>query len=114
MAGKEDEFFRWLRRNLHLLKWLTGNCLLFIWVVKSQEVNLDIRALCSLHEMHCQFKNKMVNGTKVINCFGCCSFKPCRGAKQISPATENKWNDDSAKYWFYHKVPMVEEREKEP
>jgi hypothetical protein len=85
---------------------------LFIWVVKSQEVNLDIRALCSLHEMHCQFKNKMVNGTKVINCFGCCSFKPCRGAKQISPATENKWNDDSAKYWFYHKVAMVEERER--
>lgn len=85
---------------------------MFIWVVKSQEVNLDIRAFCSLHEMHCQFKNKMVNGTKVINCFGCCSFKPCRGAKQISPATENKWNDDSAKYWFYHKVPMVEERER--
>jgi len=43
---------------------------LFIWAVKSQDVNLDIRAFCSLHEMHTQFRNKMVEGKNVIKYFG--------------------------------------------
>ena len=63
---------------------------LFIWAVKSQDVNLDIRAFCALHEMHTQFRNKIVDGKTVIKYFGCCSFKPARGAKQISPASKNK------------------------
>ena len=35
---------------------------LFIWAVKSQNVNLDIGAFCTLHEMHTQFRNKTVDG----------------------------------------------------
>jgi hypothetical protein len=58
---------------------------LFVWAVKSQKANLDIGAFCNLHEMHTQFRNKMVDGIKY---FGCCSFKPARGAKQISPASK--------------------------
>jgi hypothetical protein len=58
---------------------------LFVWAVKSQDVNLDIRAFCALYEMHTQFRSKNVDGKTIIKYFGCCSFKPTRGAKQISP-----------------------------
>ena len=84
---------------------------LFVWPVKSQDVNLDIRAFCALHEMHTQFRNKNVDGKTVIKYFGCCSFKPARGAKQISPASKNKRVENWYSYWFYHTVPMVEERD---
>lgn len=83
---------------------------LFIWAVKAQGVNPNIKAFCVLNEMHAQFRNKMVEGKKVIKYFGCCSFKPARAAKQISPASKNKSNEDWYKFWFYHKVPFVEER----
>jgi hypothetical protein len=61
---------------------------LFIWAVKSQRGNLDIRAFCSIHEMHTQFRSKMVDGKSVIKYFGCCSFKQARGAKQIALASK--------------------------
>jgi hypothetical protein len=54
---------------------------LFIWAVISQRGNLDIGAFCSIHEMHTQFRSKMVDGKSVVKYFGCCSFKPARGAK---------------------------------
>ena len=79
--------------------------------MKSQDVNLDIRAFCALHEMHTQFRNKNVDGKTVIKYFGCWSFKPARGAKQISPASKNKRVENWYSYWFYHAVPMVEERD---
>ena len=63
---------------------------LFIWAVKSQDVNLDIRAFCALHEMHTQFRSKNVDGKTIIKYFLCCNFKPARGAKQIFPASKNK------------------------
>jgi hypothetical protein len=63
---------------------------LFIWAMKSQRENLDIGAFYSLHEMHTQFRNKNADGKNVIKYFGCCSFKPARGAKQISLASKNK------------------------
>ena len=81
---------------------------LFIWAIKSQDVNLDIRAFCALHEMPTQFRNKNVDGKTIIKYFGCCSFKPARGAKQISSASKNKWVENWYRYWFYHTVPMVE------
>jgi hypothetical protein len=42
---------------------------LFIWAVKSQRGNLDIGAFCSIHEMHIQFRSKMVDGKSVIKYF---------------------------------------------
>ena len=56
---------------------------LFIWAMKCQGVNLDIKAFCGLHEMHTQFWNKPVDGKKVIFYFGYCSFEPVWNAKQI-------------------------------
>ena len=79
--------------------------------MKCQDVNLDIRAFCALHEMHTQFRNKTVDEKTIIKYFGCCSFKPARGAKQISPASKNKWVENWYRYWFYHSVPLVEERD---
>ena len=73
---------------------------LFIWTVKSQDANLDIRAFCALHEMHTQFRNKMVEGENIVKYFGCCSFKPARTAKQIAPASKNKWVENWYWYWF--------------
>jgi hypothetical protein len=84
---------------------------LFIWAVKSQKTNLDIGAFCNLHEMHTQFRNKMVDGKTIIKYFGCCSFKPALGAKQISPDSKNKWVENWYRYRFYHSVPLVEERD---
>lgn len=49
---------------------------LFVWAVKSEDVNPDIKAFCALHEMHTQISKKMVEGKKVIKYFGCSSFKP--------------------------------------
>jgi hypothetical protein len=43
---------------------------LFIWTVKSQRENLDIGAFYSIHEMHTQFRSKMVDGKSVIKYFG--------------------------------------------
>jgi hypothetical protein len=83
---------------------------LFIWAVKSQRGNLDIGAFCSIHEMHTQFQSKMVDGRSIIKYFGCCSFKQARGAKQIAPTSKNKWLENWYRYWFYHKVPLVEEK----
>jgi hypothetical protein len=83
---------------------------LFIWAVKSHRGNLDIGAFCSIHEMHTQFQSKMVDGKSVIKYFGCCSFKPACGAKQIAPASKNKWVKNWYRFWFYHKVPLVEEK----
>jgi hypothetical protein len=83
---------------------------LFIWTVKSQRGNLDVGAFCSIHEMHTQFRSKMVDGKSVIKYFGCCSFKQSRGAKQIAPASKNKWVENWYRYWFYHKVLLVEEK----
>ena len=84
---------------------------LFVWVVKSQRANLDIEAFCNLDEMHTQFRNKMVDGKTIIKYFGYFSFKPARGAKQISQASKNKWVENWYRYWFYHSVPLVEERD---
>ena len=67
---------------------------LFVWAVKSKDVNPDIKAFCALHEMHTQFSKKMVEGKKVIKYFGCSSLKHARGAKQIPPASKNKWSED--------------------
>jgi hypothetical protein len=83
---------------------------LFIWAVKSQSGNLDIGAFCSIYEMHTQFRSKMVDGKNVVKYFGCCSFKSARGAKQIASASKNKWIENWYRYWFYHKVPLVEEK----
>ena len=80
---------------------------LFIWTVKSQDVNLDIRDFCALHEIHTQFRSKVVDRKNIIKYFGCCSFKPARGAKQISAASKNKWVENWYRFWFYHSVPMV-------
>jgi hypothetical protein len=52
----------------------------------------------------------MVNGKSVIKYFGCYSFKQARDAKQIAPASKNKWVENWYIYWFYHKVPLVEEK----
>jgi hypothetical protein len=52
----------------------------------------------------------MVNGKSVIKYFGCCSFKPARGAKQIAPASKNKLVENWYRFWFYHKVSLVEEK----
>lgn len=82
-----------------------------LFMIKSQGVNPDIQALCALHEMHTQLRNKPVDGKKVIFYFGCCRFKPVRNTKQIPPALKNKWNEDWYKYWFYYSVPLVEERD---
>jgi hypothetical protein len=60
--------------------------------------------------MHTQFRNKNVDGRSIIKYFGCCSFKPAQGAKQISPASKIKWVENWHHYWFYHTVPLVEER----
>ena len=79
--------------------------------MKSQDVNFDVQAFCALHEMHTQFRNKMVDGRNIIKYFGCCSFKPTRGAKQIAPASKNKWTEDWYRYWFYHVVSLVEEKD---
>ena len=79
--------------------------------MKSQNVIPDIKAFCALHEMHTQFRNKMVDGKKVIKYFGCSGFKPARTAKLIAPASKTKWNEDWYRYWFYHSVPLVEERD---
>jgi len=79
--------------------------------VKSQKANLDIGAFCNLHEMYTQFRNKTVDGKTIIKYFGCCSFKPTQGAKQISSASKNKWVENWYRYWFYHLVPLVEERD---
>jgi len=84
---------------------------LFVWAVKSQKANLDIGAFCNLHEMHTQFRKKTVDGKTIIKYFGCCSFKPTQGAKQISPASKNKWVENWYRYWFYHLVSLVEERD---
>ena len=73
---------------------------LFIWAMKSQDANLDIRAFCALHEMHTQFRNKMVEGKNIIKYFGCCSFKHARTTKQIAPASKNKWVENWYRYWF--------------
>jgi hypothetical protein len=83
---------------------------LFIWAVKSQRENLDIAAFCSIHEMHTQFQSKMVDGKSVIKYFGYCNFKPVRGARQIASASKNKWVENWYRFWFYHKVPLVEEK----
>ena len=53
----------------------------------------------------------MVEGKKVIKYFGCSSFKPAQSAKQIPPASKNKWNEDWYRYWLYHLVPLVEGRD---
>lgn len=71
-----------------------GKIALFIWVIKSQNVNLDIDAFCNLQEMHTQFRSKTVDGKVITKYFGCCSFKPACSAKRISPASKNKWVDD--------------------
>ena len=84
---------------------------LFIWTTKPQDVNLDIGAFCALHEMHTQFRSKNVDVKTIIKYFGCCSFKPARSAKQISPASKNKWVENWYRYWFYHSIPLVEERD---
>ena len=52
-----------------------------------------------------------MDGKTIVKYFGCCSFKPARGAKQISPASKNKWVENWYRYWFYHTVPMVEEKD---
>jgi hypothetical protein len=83
---------------------------LFIWVVKSQRGNLDIGAFCSIHEMHTQFQSKIVDGKSIIKYFGCYSFKQAHGAKQIAPASKNKWVENWYCYWFCHKVPLVDEK----
>ncbi|CAD6267960.1 unnamed protein product [Miscanthus lutarioriparius] len=70
----------------------------FVWAMKSQDVNLDIRAFGALHEMHTQFRNKNMDGKTIIKYFGRCNFKPARGAKQISPASKNKWVENWYRY----------------
>jgi hypothetical protein len=42
----------------------------------------------------------MVDGKSVVKYFGCCSFKPARGAKQIAPASKDKWVENWYRYWF--------------
>ena len=61
--------------------------------------------------MHTQFRKKTMDGKTIIKYFRCCSFKPTRGAKQISPPSKNKWVENWYRYCFYHSVPLVEERD---
>jgi hypothetical protein len=52
----------------------------------------------------------MVDGKSVIKYFGCCSFKQARDAKQIAHVSKNKWVENWYCFWFYHKVPLVKEK----
>lgn len=84
----------------------------FVWAVKSLEANADIGAFCELFEMHTQYKTFELDNQVITKYFGCCSFKTACNAVQISLATKNNLADGKwSRYWFYHKVPMVEDRD---
>jgi hypothetical protein len=77
---------------------------LFVWAVKSQKENLDIGAFlifmrCKLNSETRWWMAKLLSNTLVAVVLS------------LSPTSKNKWIENWYRYWFYHSVPLVEERD---
>jgi hypothetical protein len=94
------------RFNIYLHQ-LTPNTIvyleIFIWVVWSQGVELDVEAFCEafsqIHELH--FQTKATKG--LHNNFGCYKFTYRRGSMFPALAYQSKWPNEWAIEWFYMK-----------
>jgi hypothetical protein len=91
------------RFNIYLHQ-LTPNAIvhlgIFIWVVRSQRVELDAKAFCEafnqVYELH--FQTKATRG--LHNNFGCYNFTYQRGVMFLALSYRRKWLNEWAKECF--------------
>jgi hypothetical protein len=101
-----------LKRFNIYLHHLTPNAIvhlgIFIWVVRSQGVELDIeafyKAFSQIHELH--FQTKATRG--LHNNFGCYNFVYRRGVMFLALAYRSKWPNEWTWEWFYMKNDLNE------
>jgi hypothetical protein len=78
----------------------------FIWVLRSQGLELDARCFCNIHEL-C-YQTKATGKEQYHNNFGCYNFVPYSDARYPVPTFRKKWLGSWMKQWFYVKIDLSE------
>jgi hypothetical protein len=78
----------------------------FIWAMGSQELDLDAKCFCNIHEL--SYQTKATRKEQYHNNFGCYSFVPRAEASYHVPTFRKKWLGSWMREWFYMKVDLSE------
>jgi hypothetical protein len=73
----------------------------FIWAMRSQGLEPDVRCFCNIHEL--SYQTKATGNAHYHNNFGCYSFVPRSEANYPMPMFRKKWPGSWMKEWFYVK-----------
>jgi hypothetical protein len=73
----------------------------FIWALRSQGLEPDVRCFCNIHEL--SYQTKATGKEQYHNNFGCYSFVPRSEANYHVPTFWKKWPGSWMKEWFYVK-----------
>jgi hypothetical protein len=73
----------------------------FIWAMRSQGLEQDVRCFYNIHEL--SYQTKATGKEQYHNNFGCYSFVPCFEANYPVPTFRKKWPGSWMKEWFYVK-----------
>jgi hypothetical protein len=78
----------------------------FIWAMRSQGLEPDVRCFCNIHEL--SYQTKAARKEQYHNNFGCYSFVPRSDARYPVPTFWKKWSGSWMKQWFYVKNDLSE------
>jgi hypothetical protein len=70
----------------------------FIWAMRSQGLEQDVRCFCNIHEL--SYETKATEKEQYYNNFGCYSFMPRSEANYPMPTFQKKWLRSWMKQWF--------------
>jgi hypothetical protein len=83
----------------------------FIWAMRSQELEPDAKYFCNIHEL--SYQTKAIGKEQYHNNFGCYSFVPRSDARYLVPTFRKKWSGSWMKQWFYVKNDLSEREDVE-
>jgi hypothetical protein len=70
----------------------------FIWAMRSQGLEPDVRCFCNMHEL--SYQTKATGKEQYHNNFGCYSFVPSAEANYPMPTFHKKWPGSRMQEWF--------------
>jgi hypothetical protein len=78
----------------------------FIWAMRSQRLEPDVKCFCNICEL--SYQTKATGKEQYHNNFGCYSFVPRSDARYPVPTFRKKWSCSWMKQWFYVKNDLSE------
>jgi hypothetical protein len=78
---------------------------IFVWAVRSQELEPSAKWLCNMHEL--LYETKAIGKEQYHNNFGCYRFIARSNASHLVPTFEKRWPGAWMEEWFYVKSDLI-------